>query len=125
MATYFAGSICKRGIFSCCAVFYESERKVKIILTLRYTLIIYNHVQTYNKKKLRNTEFISYLKCNYFKGCNFMCQKEFEESPKPLGFSIREATKLLFGELLHCLFFPFLFVLFLFSSPRLLLEPGD
>lgn len=60
--------------------------------------------------------------CNnfyYFKGCNFMCQKEFEESPKPLGFSSREATKLLFGELLHCLFFSFLLFCLVPFFPRL------
>lgn len=59
MAAYFAGIICKRGIFNCCPVFYESERKVKIILTCQI-LLLHNHVQAY-KKKLRNTGFICYL----------------------------------------------------------------
>lgn len=39
--------------------FYESERKVKIILTCQI-LLLHNHLQAY-KKKLRNTGFICYL----------------------------------------------------------------
>lgn len=56
-----------------------------------------------------------FLKRN-FKGCNFIWQKEFEESPKPLGFSSREATKL-YSENYYTsfsFFFFFFFVLFHF-----------
>lgn len=60
MAAYFAGIICKRGIFNCCPVFLWIWKKGKnnsYMPNTPHYIIMCKHII----KKLRNTGFICYL----------------------------------------------------------------